>query len=223
MSLTLGFDVYGTLIDTHGVIVELEEMIGDDAAKFSQVWREKQLEYTWRRGLMEQYQNFGVCTREALEYTTRFLGHDLSDPQRQTLISAYSTLPAFPDAKNGLEEIRKSGHRMHAFSNGQAAAVDTVLENAGIRHYFEDTVSVDAIGTFKPSPLAYQHFLDSTGARASQSWLVSSNGFDVIGAVAIGMNAAWVQRSTAVVFDPWEFEPTVTLDTLESLAASIGG
>ena len=221
MSLTLGFDVYGTLIDTHGVIVELQKMIGDDAANFSQVWREKQLEYTFRRGLMEKYQNFGVCTRDALEYTSRLLGHSLSEQQRQTLLAAYSTLPAFPDAVKGLEGIRQAGHKMYAFSNGQAEAVDTVLTNAGIRDYFVGTVSVDAIGTFKPSPDTYNHFLDTTGAQADQAWLVSSNGFDVIGAVAIGMNAAWIQRSSAVVFDPWEFEPTVILDSLEKLAASM--
>jgi 2-haloacid dehalogenase len=221
MTLTLGFDVFGTLIDTHGVVVQLQTMIGDDAPRFSQVWREKQLEYTFRRGLMNKYQNFGVCTRDALNYTAQFLGHSLSEDQKQILIAAYSTLPAFSDAIQGLKDVKAAGHRLFAFSNGQAHAVDTVLTNAGIRDYFEGTVSVDSIGTFKPNPATYHHFLESTGTTARDGWLISSNGFDVIGAVAIGMNAAWIQRSTAVVFDPWEFEPTVTLSSLEQLTNNL--
>ena len=218
MPLTLGFDVFGTLIDTHGVVIQLQTFIGDDAPRFSQVWREKQLEYTFRRGLMNQYQNFSVCTKDALNYTAQFLGHEVSEDQKQVLIESYSTLPAFSDAMQGLKDIKAAGHRLFAFSNGQAHAVDTVLDNAGIRQYFEGIVSVDSIKTFKPNPAAYHHFLQSTGSTAKDGWLVSSNSFDVIGAVAIGMNAAWVQRSTAVVFDPWEFYPTATLGSLEQLA-----
>ncbi len=221
MPLTLGFDVFGTLIDTHGVVMQLQTMIGDDAPRFSQVWRDKQLEYTFRRGLMGQYQNFGVCTKDALNYTTQFLGHEMSEDQKQILLKSYSTLPAFRDAMQGLKDVRAAGHRLFAFSNGQSHAVDTVLANAGIREYLEGTVSVDSISTFKPNPAAYHHFLTSTGSTARDGWLVSSNSFDVIGAVAIGMNAAWVQRSTSVVFDPWEFQPTITLSSLEKLANTL--
>lgn len=221
MTLTLGFDVYGTLIDTHGVVVELQTMIGDDAQRFSQCWREKQLEYTFRRGLMDQYQHFGVCTKDALNHTAELLGHNLTDEQKQVLISAYSILPAFTDAVDSLEAIKNAGHRMLAFSNGQANAVHTVLENAGIRDYFEGIVSVDEIQTFKPNPATYTHFLSSTETEAENGWLVSSNGFDVIGAVAVGMKAAWIQRSTAVVFDPWEYRPSVTLSSLSELNTAI--
>ena len=69
MAITLAFDVYGTLIDTHGVIVELEKHIGNNASEFSRTWREKQLEYSFRRGLMQNYENFASCTRSALDYT----------------------------------------------------------------------------------------------------------------------------------------------------------
>jgi 2-haloacid dehalogenase len=176
MSITIGFDVYGTLIDTHGVIVELEGMIGDDAPRFSQVWREKQLEYTFRRGLMKKYVDFGACTRQALDYTIDFLGHRITEDQKSVLISAYSTLPAFEDVTDGLEAFRKGGFSLYAFSNGQAEAVHTVISNAG---------------------------------------------FDVIGAISHGMKAAWIQRSSAVVFDHWEFTPTLVHDSLTGLATKI--
>ena len=222
MTLTLGFDVYGTLIDTHGVIVELEKIIGEEAPRFSQLWRDKQLEYTWRRSVMGKYRDFAVCTRDALEYTRQFMHCEFSDDQRQTLLSAYATLPAFADVATSLEAIRAGGHKMYAFSNGLGAGVDTVITNAGIRDYFDGVVTVDDIGIFKPSPKTYEYFVASTEATMGTAWLVSSNGFDVMGAVASGMQAAWIQRSKAVVFDPWdEFPPTVILDTLAKLPAAI--
>lgn len=218
MGAVLGFDVYGTLIDTHGVTSLLETMIGPDAAPhFSRTWREKQLEYTFRRGLMGRYRDFGVCTRHALEHTIRSLGHNLADDQVQQLIDNYSSLPAFPDAVTGLETLQNKGYPLYAFSNGQAHAVDTVLKNAAIRHHFKGIVSVDEIGTFKPDPSVYRHFCEVTGFKAENAWLVSSNGFDVIGAIAIGMKAAWIKRSDTLMLDPWEFPPTAVLSSISSL------
>ncbi len=221
MNITLGFDVYGTLIDTHGVIVQLEKMIGEDAPRFSQTWREKQLEYTFRRGLMDRYQDFSVCTRQALEHTADTLNHDLSEQQKQALLAAWSTLPVFADVVECLDALKDTGISLYAFSNGQAEAVNTALTHAGIRDYFEGVISVDNIGTFKPSPAVYEHFVSAANSDTDHAWLVSSNGFDVIGAIAYGIRAAWVRRSAAVVYDPWEFTPTVTLSTLADLHEAV--
>ena len=218
MTATLGFDVYGTLIDTHGVIVQLQTMIDDKAQAFSNTWREKQLEYTFRRGLMRQYKNFPVCTRQALDYCCRLYQIDLSDEQKQSLMAGYLTLPTFADVETGLDQLKQAGLRMYAFSNGIGDALETLLTNAGIRDYFLGVVSVDDIQSFKPNPDVYQHFLDSTDANADSAWLISSNGFDVIGAVSYGMHAAWVQRSAANVFDPWDIEPTLVVNSLIDLA-----
>jgi len=221
MNITLGFDVYGTLIDTHGVIAQLEKMIGDEAPRFSRTWREKQLEYTFRRGLMDRYQDFSVCTRQALEHTAAVLNHDLSGQQKQTLLEAWSTLPVFDDVIESLDTLRGAGLSLYAFSNGQAEAVHTVLSNAGIRDYFQGVISVDSVGTFKPSPAVYEHFVTAANTDSDHAWLVSSNGFDVIGAIAYGIRAAWIQRSEAVVYDPWELSPTVTLSTLADLCEAV--
>ena len=217
MAITLGFDVYGTLIDTHGVIVHLETIIGDKAASFSNTWREKQLEYTFRRGLMRDYENFPVCTRDALNYTCSFYDVDITDEQKQKLLKGYLSLPTFADVEQGLIALQAAGVRMFAFSNGIPDALEILLKNAGIRDYFLGVVSVDDIKSFKPNPDVYQHFLSSTNAAANEAWLISSNGFDVIGAVSFGMKAAWVQRSNQVVFDPWGTEPTVTVTSLTEL------
>lgn len=221
MPLTLCFDVYGTLIDPHGVVVELESMVGDEAAAFSNIWRSKQLEYTWRRALMNQYQPFPVCTRQALEFTMHSLGIKLDGAQQRTLIEAYDTLPAYADAKAGLDMLADAGWRLYAFSNGQADAVNRVLQHAGIAHHFHGTVSVDEIQTFKPHPGAYEHMVSRAGGDKACSWLVSSNSFDVGGAVSAGMKAAWIQRDPGLPFDAWEFQPTITLPSLLTLHESI--
>ena len=96
MSVTLAFDVYGTLIDTHGVVSKLQELIGAKAKDFSQTWREKQLEYSFRRGLMQNYENFAVCTRHALEYTCSYYKVTLTIEHKHELLDCYRTLPAFP-------------------------------------------------------------------------------------------------------------------------------
>ncbi len=217
MPVTLAFDVYGTLIDTQGVVSTLQGMIGDKAGSFSQTWREKQLEYSFRRGLMEAYENFGVCTSQALAYTCEYYAISLTEAQRLELLASYAELPAFNDVAESLRRLEESGFQLYAFSNGSKIAVEQLLENAGIRLYFEDVVSCDDIRTFKPNPAVYAHFLKQSASSPEKTWLISSNPFDVIGAISAGMRAAWVQRSSAAVFDPWGIEPDVTIRGLDEL------
>lgn len=124
MAITLGFDVYGTLIDTHGIIGMLERFVGNRAAEFSRAWRDKQLEYSFRRGLMQNYENFAVCTGNAFDFTASCFNVSFSAKDKQEILAAYRTLPAFDDVADGLARAQKSGFRMFAFSNGSADAVD---------------------------------------------------------------------------------------------------
>ena len=221
MSLTLGFDIYGTLIDPHGVVVQLSEVLGDRANDFSQVWRQKQLEYTFRRGLMRRYENFSVCTRDALDYTDLLMQTRLDDATKQSLLQSYRVLPAYEDVKQSLQVVSDKGYRLFALSNGLADAVQQLLEHAQIDHFFEGVVSVDSIQTYKPNPDVYHHFVETTNSELEQCWLVSSNAFDVIGAVSVGMKAAWLKRFDEMVFDPSEFQPSVTIRSLVDLATEI--
>ena len=222
MAITLAFDVYGTLIDTHGVVVALEKHIASSVApEFSRTWRDKQLEYSFRRGLMQNYENFAICTSNALDYTSSYFKVPLSPKNKIELLEAYKVLPAFDDVKEGLARAKKSGFRMFAFSNGSAEAVEILLKNAGIRDYFIGVVSVDEVKSYKPSPGVYSHFLRRAGALGANAWLISSNPFDVIGAISFGMRAAWVKRSPEALFDPWGIEPTLTVNSLLSLAEQI--
>lgn len=223
MRITLAFDVYGTLIDTHGVTEMLQSMVGDKAPSFSQTWRDKQLEYSFRRGLMGLYQDFSVCTRDALSYTCDLYGSQLSDLQRQELLERYRVLPAFEDVRDGLSALGGADYALYAFSNGSADAVKTLLCAAAIECYFLDIISVEDLRTFKPNPAVYDHFLKRSGSSGSNAWLISSNPFDVIGATAAGMRSVWLQRSETQVFDPWGIEPTLKASNLTEIKAQLAG
>ena len=218
MKIALAFDIYGTLIDPHGVVDELTRRLGARAQAFSNLWRDKQLEYSFRRGLMQRYENFPVCTRQALDYTDSLLQTRLDESAKQALMQIYRELPAFDDVPDSLRMLAEQGFSLYAFSNGTADAVSGLLRHAGIDGYFEGVVSVDALGTFKPDPKVYRHFVEVAATDSENCWLVSSNAFDVIGAISAGMKAAWLRRSEAAVFDPWEVEPTRVITRLDQLS-----
>ena len=221
MPLTLAFDVYGTLIDTHSLTKELKTLVSNKAQAFSNTWRDKQLEYSFRRGLMQNYQPFSVCTRDALEYACEFYKARLTEEQKNSLLQGYRTLPAFDDVTASLHQLADTDYRLFAFSNGTAEAVQGLLDHAGIADLFEGVVSVDEVKSFKPNLAVYHHFLRRTNSRADATWLVSSNPFDVIGGVSVGMCAAWLQRSGDAVFDPWGIAPTVVIKSLSELGETL--
>jgi 2-haloacid dehalogenase len=221
MSVALAFDIYGTLIDPHGVVDELSKHVGARAQEFSNTWRDKQLEYTWRRALMQRYQNFPVCTRQALDYTDTLLQTGLDESTKATLMQVYRVLPAYDDVPASLQALAGAGFRLFGFSNGVEEAIIGLLEHAGIDQYFEGVVSVDALQTFKPDPQVYHHFIEVADTAPENCWLVSSNGFDVIGAVSAGMKAAWLRRSQSVILDPWGIDPTLVMHSLDELQQKI--
>lgn len=216
--LTLAFDVYGTLIDTGGIRTALGDALNDAdlGERLSRRWRDKQLEYSFRKALMEHYQPFTTCTRQALRFTLAEAGRSLDRDLEDTLMDAYRHLPAFNDAKALLERLEDLPVRAFAFTNGEASVATDLLSNADLLSYLEGIVSVEVIRTFKPSPRVYRHFLDATDARPGQTWLISGNPFDILGAKAAGWHTAWVRRGDAL-FDPWEQEPDATVSTLSEM------
>ena len=219
---TLAFDVYGTLIDTTGVSVALEKLINTQSMLFMNIWRAKQLEYSFRRGLMQNYVDFSTCTRQSLEYTCSHLNINFSKEEKDKLMLEYDVLPAFSDVKEGLSILKESRCRMFAFSNGKAENVQRLLQNAGLQHYFDGIVSVDDIKSYKPNPAVYAYFMRKTVSIASKSWLISSNPFDVIGAISNGMRSVWIKRTPNAIFDPWEIEPTAIAESIIGLYTILG-
>lgn len=217
----IAFDVYGTLVDTAGIAVALGSSFGARAQSASQLWREKQLEYTFRRALMGRYVDFDTVTVQALRNVAARLDVALDARAEHALLAAYLQLPAFPDVLPGLEMLKRTGRTLVALSNGTERSLTRLLESAGIAGYFASILSVEWVGTFKPAPAVYA-LLDAVTDRYPQhTWLVSGNPFDVIGAKAQGLSAAWLRRDPRSVFDPWEFSPDIVAGTLPELCREL--
>jgi 2-haloacid dehalogenase len=222
MQTAIAFDVYGTLVNPLAIADQLRPLVGDQADRFAELWRAKQLEYSFRRGLMRAYRPFSVCTWQSLLYAEQSLDMTLAEESRRMLIERYEYLPPFPDAAPGLASIRRAGHRLAAFSNGEAQNIRSVLENANLLSLLDDVVSADEVRTFKPDPAVYAHAARRLGQSPSGIWLVSSNPFDVIGAKTAGLRTAWIKRDPKAIFDPWGVEPDLVLSGLDQLAPSLG-
>ena len=212
----LAFDVYGTLVDPLGMSDLLASDARGAAQSVSALWREKQLEFAFRKGLMRAYEDFGACTRQALRYAMASHGLTLTKKREDELMSAYLQLPAFDDALPALRAL-EGNYLMFAFSNGTQAALKKVLGHNDMLPLFDGLVSVDEIKSFKPDPAVYAYARRATGALDHPLCLVSSNAWDVIGARSAGLMAIWVQREPHTVFEDWGLEPTATIHSLSEL------
>ena len=189
------------------------------ARRFAELWREKGLEYTFRRALMHRYQPFPVCSREALDYTDAVLRTGLSNAQKKGLLEDYQRLPAFAEVAEGLQTLRTQGHRLAAFSNGPESSLKPLLKHNGLLDCFDLLVSVDDRETFKPDPVVYGYLQARFGSDPARTWLVSSNPFDVVGGKHAGLRAAWLRRSEDKIFDPMDdLEPDLVVPDLLALA-----
>lgn len=217
----IALDIYGTVIDPAAIVIHLSNAFDTRAQLAAQLWRERQLEFTFRRALMRKYADFDLCTAQALTQVSAQLGVKLGEDDKRALLDAYLRLPAFPDVKLGLERLKASGYRIIALTNGTEKSVRALLQHAGISEYFEMIVSADAIKTFKPDPAVYQLVQRAGDTPKQNVWLVSGNPFDIIGAKAYGLKAAWVRRDPSRVFDPWEFSPDEVVQNLQELCAAL--
>jgi 2-haloacid dehalogenase len=123
--------------------------------------------------------------------------------------------------RDGLAMLRRAGYRLVALTNGTLHSARSVLQNAGISEFLEDVLSVEPIATFKPDPAVYALLEKLSAGRAEPAWLVSGNPFDVIGAKAAGLRAAWLRRDPQRIFDPWEFSPDLVVRNLEELCQKL--
>lgn len=209
------------MVDPGGIAAALGEAFGTKAALAARLWREKQLEFTFRRALMRHYVDFDRCTAQALSFVSGELGVELTEKSTRALLDSYLRLPAYPDAEPGLTTLKSAGHRIVALTNGTERSVRALLQHAGIDGLFEMILSADTIRTFKPDPAVYD-LVQRAGVSGEQAWLVSGNPFDVIGAKARGLKAAWVRREPGRLFDPWEFAPDAVIRNLQELPQALG-
>lgn len=220
MTMTLAFDVYGTLVDPMGMSRLLTQDAGDRAEAVAALWREKQLEFSFRKGLMKVYEDFGACTRQGLRFAMATHKLPLSEDRENALMAAYLSLPAFDDALLALKSL-KGNYPLFAFSNGSYPALEKVLGHNQLLDQFDGLVSVDDIKSFKPDPAVYTHARRATGAWDKPLCLVSSNAWDVIGARAAGLLAVWVKRDPNKVFEDWGIQPSAVIGSLSELEETL--
>ena len=213
----LAFDMYGTLVDPIRIWKQLEQYFPDDAQRIAEIWRQKQLEFTFRLTAMERYEDFEQVTRKALDYALVATEHILDAQQKNSLMAQYNNLERFADVEPGLQRLKDAGYTMVVFSNGSPAMLSAIMKAANLERYCSGFVSVDEVKVYKPSPIVYRHVANRLGRPLDQVRLISSNPFDVIGAEAAGMQAAWVNRSGGL-FDTLASPPEMIVGTLIELA-----
>ena len=212
------FDAYGTLFDVHSV-VEAGRAITTDPAALSALWRQKQLEYTWLRGLMGRYEDFWAVTDASLTYACRRLGLAVGPAERQRLLDAYLTLAPFHEVPATLDRLR--GIPCAILSNGAPRMLEAVVAHNGLGPYLRAVISVDEVRSFKPDPAVYALGPARLGLPRDRIGFVSSNGWDVAGAKAFGFQVVWVNRQAAP-FDELGVAPDLELRDLADLASALG-
>jgi 2-haloacid dehalogenase len=188
------FDAYGTLFDVHAAIARHRAAAGPDADRFSEIWRLKQLEYTWTFTLAGHYSDFWTLTERALDYAfDRVPSVSLS--LRSKLLDAYLTLDAFDDARTALTELKARGLRIAILSNGTPHMLETAVQASGIAPLCDAVLSVDEVRMYKPRPEVYALVTDRFGVKPGEVVFVSSNRWDIMGAASFGFRAVWVNRA----------------------------
>jgi 2-haloacid dehalogenase len=188
------FDAYGTLFDVHAAMARHRAAAGHEADRFSEIWRTKQLEYTWTLTLAGHYVDFWTLTERALDFALARVP-SVDRALRAKLLDAYRTLDAFPDARAALNDLKARGVRLAILSNGSPRMLAAVVEAAGIGGLLDAVLSVDTVRRFKPWPEVYALVTDALAIGPADVAFVSSNRWDVMGAVSFGFKAFWVNRS----------------------------
>ena len=187
------FDAYGTLFDIHAPTAAIADELGDNAQSLSDMWRAKQLQYTWLRSLMDAYTDFWRVTGDGLDYA--LAAHDIDNPDiRQRLMDLYLTLDAYPDAIATLQKLKKAGYATGILSNGSPDMLTAAVNNSGLAKLLDEVMSVEDVGIFKPSARVYQMAVDRMGVLPRQICFVSANAWDASGAADFGFQVAHLNR-----------------------------
>jgi 2-haloacid dehalogenase len=208
------FDAYGTLFDVHAAIARYRAAAGPEAERFSEIWRMKQLEYTWTLTLAGHYVDFWTLTERALDFALARVP-SVDRALRGKLLEAYLTLDAFADARTSLAELKTRGARLAILSNGSSRMLDAAVEAAGIGGLLDAVLSVDSVRRYKPRREVYALVANALTVGPSDAAFVSSNRWDVMGAVSFGFTAYWVNRSRL----PDEYADLAPLREIPDLAA----
>jgi len=190
------FDAYGTLYDFNSAVARHRSAIGPKADALSEMWRSKQIQYTWLRKSMAAYAPFWQVTGEALDHC--LAAHAITDPSvRDKLMGAYLALDPFPEVPAMLDRLARGGVRSAILSNGNPEMLEPMVKASGLADRFDAVLSVDAVGAFKVDPRVYALVEARCGVRPDKVCFLSSNCWDAHGAAQFGFTVVWVNRASA--------------------------
>ncbi len=214
------FDAYGTLFDVHSAVRKHAKLVGPDHAQLSELWRSKQLEYTWTRTLMGNYVDFWELTQQALDYAFDRLPNT-NRTAKSALLDAYWTLECFPEVPKVLRAMKEAGARTGILSNGSSGMLEAAVNSAGISDLIDEVISVDRIKQFKAVPAVYQMVVDDFEIEAGAVSFQSSNRWDVAAAQSFGFRAVWCNRGN-MPDEYSDFPPEIVVEDLYGLIGSDG-
>jgi len=210
------FDAYGTLFDVNAAIARHRDAVGPEAGRLSEIWRTKQLEYSWTLTLAGRYVDFWSLTERALDYALLRVG--TVDPAlKPELLDAYLTLDAFADAHAALAALKRRGDRTAVLSNGSPKMLEAAVAAAGLADLLDAVLSVDRVRAYKPRPEVYGLVTGAFHIAPADVTFVSSNRWDVMGAAAFGFRAMWINRAQS----PDEYPDAAPAQTLADLTSLI--
>ena len=187
------FDAYGTLFDVAAAAQRCRADLGRAADPLAALWREKQLQYTWLRGLMGAHADFWQVTGEALDFAMAALS--LGDPGlRARLMELYLALDAYPEVATVLQRLKSAGLKTAILSNGSPKMLEAAVESAGLADSLDLVLSVEEVGVFKPHPSVYRLGVDRLGLPAAEMAFHSANAWDAAAAAHFGYRAVWINR-----------------------------
>ncbi len=187
------FDAYGTLFDFASAAAGCGDVLGDKAGALSALWRDKQLQYTWLRGLQRRHADFWQVTSDALDFAMESLGIE-NARLRTRLLDLYRTLKCFPEVPQVLGDLKQAGFVTAILSNGTPSMLDDAVKGAGLSAVLDHVLSVEQVGVFKPHPDVYQLAVDTLGMAPAEIAFQSSNAWDAHAASAFGMRVVWCNR-----------------------------
>lgn len=209
------FDAYGTLLDLTSAVSAHRDRLGERADRLVELWRIKQLEYTWVRSLMGAYVDFQAATAAGLDYAVARVG-GIPPSLRDELLTAYASLAAYPEVPSVLRTLKDRDAVTAILSNGTMAMLEKAIAAAGLDGLLDAIISVDELRTFKTDPRTYQLATERLGAAPAAISFQSSNRWDIAGATKAGFETVWINRAGLPDEYP-DLPPARVLESLEGL------
>ena len=187
------FDAYGTLFDVNAACRELSLDVGDKWQDLANLWRLRQVEYTWLRNSMNEYVDFWEITSNALDYAMEVLNIQ-NKKIRSQLLELYLKLEAYPEVKELLEKLKDKKYKTGILSNGSKKMLDSAVKNANIDGLLDVVISVEECKIYKPSDKVYDLVERKINIQKDKVVFFSSNAWDMHAAANYGFKTIWVNR-----------------------------